>query len=144
MSKSETPRWLRDELAGSLGRARAPEGLWDRIQNAGPAAAAAERHWAAWAIAAVLTLTTAVGSYWLPGPQLRADVVVLAASGLPDLRPDQPGEWDLRCTTPASRSVFRVANVSAQPAGHQFTLAMEGEATGCQACHSTGAGQHHL
>jgi len=137
--------WLRDELARHLGPVRAPETLWDRIQHTGPTASLPRSPWTAWAIAATLTLATAIGTYWLPGPRLREDVVVLAASGQPDLR-DHPRAWDLRCAPPASRSAFRVTNASAQR-GHQFTLAasgMEPEVIGCKMCHSIGLNQHHL
>jgi hypothetical protein len=135
--------WLRHELGRHLGPVRAPEALWDRIQNGRLAGGLPHSHWTRWAVAAVVTMATALGTYRLPGPQLRSDVVVLAASGQPDLRRDDPTEWDLRCAPPVSRSTFRVGNVSAGH-GHQFTLAVSEEGVGCQACHSMGLNQHHL
>ena|SRR5579859_7250487 len=146
MSDSETPRWLRDQLTRHLGSVSAPDGLWERIQNGGQAGSLPHSHWIRWAVAAAVTIATAVGTYWIPGPQLRADVVVVATSNEPDLRQGDPAEWDLRCTSPSGRSMFRVANLSAQK-GHQFGLAVSGQEDGaiaCKACHSIGLNQHHL
>jgi len=151
LSKFEAPQWLQEELSRHLGPARAPTGLWDRIQSGGKASehvnsGLSHPHWARWAVAAILTVAAAVGTYWLPGPQWRSDVALLAADAGPDLRQDHPAEWDLRCTLPGGRSAFRVANLSAQR-GHPFALAAAGpeeSAIGCQACHSTGTKEHHL
>ncbi len=146
MADSETPRWLRDQLTRHLGSMSAPEELWDRIQNGGKAGIEPHHYWTRWAVAAVLTMATALGTYWLPEPQLRSNVVVLAASDQPDLRQDDPAEWDLRCAPPASHSTFRVANLSAQK-GHQFALAASGQGEGamsCNACHFIDLNQHHL
>ena len=139
-------KWLEDELKRHLSSVRAPEALWERIQSGRQAASLPHSHWARWATAAVFTVATVVGSYWLPGPQLRADVRLLPATAGPDSRQDHPAEWDLRCTLPGGRSTFRVADLSAQR-GHPFALAIsapEEEAGGCQACHSIGAKEHHL
>lgn len=139
--------WLRDELKRQLGPVVAPEALWERIEKGRRAGSLRHSHWMGWwAAAAAVTLAAAVGTYWLPEPQLRADVVVLAASRQPDSRHGDPAEWDLRCAPPANRSTFRVANLSAQK-GHQFELAVSAQedgAIGCQACHSIGLNQHHL
>ena len=138
--------WLKDELTRQLGPVFAPESLWERIQNGRPAESLPHSHWTGWAAAAVVTLLTAVGTYWLPEPKLRADVAVLAASPQPASRQDDPTEWDLRCAPPANHAAFRVANLSAQK-GHQFELAVsarEDGTVGCQACHSIGLTQHHL
>ena len=138
--------WLRDELRRSLGPTRAPEGLWERIQSARQPENQPHLHWARWAAAAIITVATVAGSYWLPGPQLRADVRLVPGVVEADSRPDHPAEWDLRCTLPGSRSVFRVSNLSAQR-GHPFALAVAGptdEVGGCQACHSMGLKEHHL
>lgn len=138
--------WLRDELKRQLGPVIAPESLWERIQNGKQPESLPHSHWTRWAVAAAIALATVVGTYWLPEPQLRADVVVLAASQPPDSRQNDPAEWDLRCAPPASHSSFRVANLSTQR-GHQFELAVSAQeegAVGCQACHSNGLTQHHL
>lgn len=138
--------WLRDELKRQLRPVRAPQGLWDRIQNGGQAEDLPHSHWMGWAVAAAVTLATVVGTYWLPEPHLRANVVVLAASAQPDSRQGDPAEWDLRCAPPASHSTFRVANLSARR-GHQFELAVSAQedgVVGCQTCHSMGLTQHHL
>ena len=138
--------WLKDELTRQLGPVIAPESLWERIQNGRQAESLPRSRWVGWAAAAVVILATALGTYWLPGPQLRADVVVLAASAQPASRQGDPAEWDLRCAPPPGHSAFRVANLSAQK-GHQFALAVSAQedgAIGCQACHSNGLTQHHL
>ncbi|HLK50380.1 MAG TPA: hypothetical protein VKT49_19705 [Bryobacteraceae bacterium] len=138
--------WWKDELARHLGPVRAPDALWERIQNGRQAERLPRRQWARWAIAAVVALAAVIGTNWLPSPDLRADVVVLAASHQPDPRADDPSEWGLRCAPPAGPSAFRVTNVSARR-GHQFELAATGPedgVIGCQACHSVGLGQHHL
>ena len=138
--------WLRDELRRQLGPVTAPESLWGRIQNGGRPERLPHSHWMGWAVAAAVTLATAVGTYWLPEPRLRADVVVLAASSQPASRQNDPAEWDLRCAPPTNPSIFRLANHSEQK-GHQFELAVSSQedgSVGCQACHSMGLAQHHL
>lgn len=127
--------WLKNELSRHLGPVRAPEALWDRIQNGRQAASLPRAHVARWAVAAAVTVATAIGSYWLPSPALRSNVVVLAASSQPDLRQDNPTEWDLRCAPPSSQSTVRIVALQ----GHPFEGGRD-----CQACHSMGLGQHHL
>src|SRR5579871_3132247 len=127
--------WLKDELSRHLFRSRAPEALWDRIQDGRQAGSSAQAHWTRWAVAAAVTLATAIGTYWLPSPTLRSNVVVLAASSRPDLRQDNPTEWDLRCAPPSGQNGIRVVALQ----GHPFEGVVD-----CQACHSMGLGQHHL
>ena len=144
MSEFKTPRWLRDELTRDLAAVRAPEALWDRIQNPLEPQSAPAAQWARWPVAAILTLAAAAGTYWLPGkgpaPRFKE------ALDRPELRRDRPADWDLRCVLPANRSIVRLAGVSV-PRGHGFAPAINGleeEAIGCQICHSTGSNQHHL
>jgi hypothetical protein len=139
-------KWLRDELARSLGPVRAPEGLWERIERGRQAETVVQQHWTGWAVAAIVVLATVVGTYRLPHSLLGTEVAVLADTSEAARAADNPAEWDLRCAPPSGRSVFRVANLSAKR-GHPLVLAVssaEYEVAGCQACHSTGAIQHHL
>jgi hypothetical protein len=136
-------KWLRDELARNLRPVRAPESLWDRIERATEVPTAPALHWTRWAIAATLAFTTIVGTYWLPGPNLRADVRTTPATLL---KPDLPAEWDLRCAPPSGRSAYQVTNLAARR-GHPFALlasAPKTDEAGCQVCHSTSLTQHHL
>ena len=131
--------WLKDELTRHLGSVRAPDALWERIQNAGEAGSLPHSPWMGWAVAAAVTLATAVGTYWLPRPQMRADVLVSAVSEQPDLRRHEPAQWDLQCGPPSNRAAFQVAGLVVRR-GHPAALA----GLSCQACHSMGLNQHHL
>ena len=58
--------WLDLELSHHLAPVAAPEALWDRIQSgARPDRPGGLSYFTHWAIAAILTLTTAAGSLWL-------------------------------------------------------------------------------
>ena len=131
--------WLKDELTRHLGPIRAPDGLWERIQNAGQAGSLPHSPWMGWAVAAVVTLATAVGGYWLPRPQMRVDVAVSPVSERADSRRHQPAQWDLQCAPATSRASFPVAGRAVRR-GHPLAVA----GLSCQACHSTGLNQHHL
>lgn len=145
MPEFKTPRWLQEELKRELGPARAPASLWGRIQNASPTPSAPTLHWARWAVAAALTVATSVGTYELPRPQWSASALMVPA-GAPNVGPDTPADWDLRCTSPVRPAFLRVASIS-ERRGHPFPVEASGtenDSMSCQACHSTGVNQHHL
>ena len=132
--------WLEGELSRRLAPARAPESLWDRIQQPPDPRPASPPHWARWPVAAILTLAAAAGTLWLAGkphhPELYSTVRVVRASEQPDLR---AADWPLHCTLPARASVFQLAAFSVRkvPADTLAAVLPPQDTAGCHQCHST-------
>ena len=136
MSKPNVPGWLERELSRQLGAAQAPEVLWNRIQTASQAPPVEAMPWSRWAIAAILILAAAAGTFWLPGrirvPALHA-VAVSAGSA------NQPTDWDLPCAPPASHSTYRLAGFSNGyfPIYAAVSSPRPPENGSCQSCHGS-------
>jgi hypothetical protein len=103
-------KWLEDQLSRHLGPARAPEGLWERLQLAAqPPRPAAPVPLARWSAAAVLILAAAAGSLWLPASSrdFTASRVAFVVRQAPATS-SSPSDWKLRCSFPGN-SVFQLA-----------------------------------
>lgn len=98
--------WLERELSRQMAPVRAPQNLWDRIQQRPAPMPAAMR----WPVAAVLTLASFAGTLWLAGiaprPVPYALVRTVHAAG-----PQGPN-WDVRCTLPARTPAVQLASFS--------------------------------
>ena len=136
MSKPNVPGSLERELSRQLGPAQAPEGLWNRIEGASQTPPMEPMPWSRWAIAAILTLAAAAGTFWLPG---RIRVQALHAAAISAGPANQPADWDLPCAPPASHSTYRLAGFSNGyfPVYAAVNSPRPRENVSCQTCHGS-------
>lgn len=104
-------KWLEDQLSRHLGPARAPDGLWERLQHAAqPPRPTATLPFARWSAAAALILAATAGSLWLPAsnPDFAGGRIAFVVRQAP-MPNRSPSDWKLRCSFPAGNSVFQLA-----------------------------------
>ena len=119
--------WLEVELARELRATKAPEELWERIEN-GAIRPAARSSWKPWPIAAVLTLTVASGMLWLVSGHAegRGTVVTLASD-----------EIAVGCTDPVRVHYWTVSDrVAAHSAVAHGMPRADHPDSGCGSCHT--------
>jgi hypothetical protein len=134
-------KWLEDQLSRHLGPARAPDGLWERLQHAAqPPRAAAPLPLARWSAAAVLILAATAGSLWLPAsnPDFTGRRIAFVVRETPAPH-SSPQDWKLRCAFPAGNSVFQLAAYPALRFPPETTSAptWKYDSADCHRCHAS-------
>ena len=125
--------WLERQLTEHLAKVRAPESLWDRLQHPRPQPASTAP-WLRWPVAAILTMATTAGTFWLSAqapPDPHRQLLRATHQSEP-----VPSNWSLHCTLSAGGSVVQLASFSLEghaPAGPAFLR----EESSCYQCHST-------
>lgn len=132
--------WLEKELSRQLAGARAPEGLWERLQQPPTVASAGVSAWSRGLVAATLTVAALAGTFWLPGGRheegrYHTAFRVRHAAGYDRI----PANWPLRCTLPPGDATYQVAAYSAR--GFESNPFASNEVpqdtVNCNQCHAT-------